>query len=58
MTVGAAVEIFELIIAVITKPNFALFEFVVDFVIPLVLIYFGYHILMLKEFRFPSIVKG
>ena len=51
MRVGAAVEIFELIIAVITKPIFALFEFVVDFVIPLVLIYFGYHILMLKEFK-------
>ena len=54
---GTAIEIYELVIAVVTKPNFGLFEVVVDFLIPLVLISFDYHILMLKQFQFPSVLK-
>ena len=58
MLVGTAVEIYDLVLAVAMRPTFNLFEVVVDFIIPLALIYFGYHILTLKEFRFPSILKG
>jgi hypothetical protein len=53
MLMGATIEVYELILANVVKPKLNLFGVVVNFIIPLVLIYYGYHILLRKPFQFP-----
>jgi predicted transporter len=53
MLMGGVIEVYELMLAIVLKPKLNVYGIVVDFIIPLVLIYYGYHILLRKPFRFP-----
>jgi len=53
MLTGAAIEDYELMLTIIFKPKLNVFGVVANFIIPLVLIYYGYHILLRKPFQFP-----
>jgi hypothetical protein len=58
MVFGASVEIYDLLNTITTKPILSVYDLIVDFAIPLALIYCGYHISMQKPFQFPSFLKG
>ena len=53
MLLGAVIEVYELMLTIILKPRLNVFGVVVNFIIPLILIYYGYHILLRKPFQFP-----